>query len=195
MRTGAWRAAAGRRWSRSAWRRAGRPEAAAADGSFDVQLGGELQGTVHWDLLGEHNRHNALAALAAARHAGVPASAWHRGARTLPQRQAPPGGARHRERRDRLRRLRPSPHRDRADDRRLAQQGRQGAHPRRAGTALQHDENGRDEGQPGARACAAADLVFCYTNGIGWDAASRACARSVRRRRVTTTSGSSCRRS
>lgn len=31
------------------------------------------QGTLHWELLGEHNRMNALAALAAARHAGVPA--------------------------------------------------------------------------------------------------------------------------
>jgi UDP-N-acetylmuramate: L-alanyl-gamma-D-glutamyl-meso-diaminopimelate ligase len=37
-----------------------------------VSLGGELQGTLNWDLLGEHNRLNALAALAAARHAGVP---------------------------------------------------------------------------------------------------------------------------
>ncbi len=36
-----------------------------------VTLNGELQGTLHWDLLGEHNRMNALAALAAARHAGV----------------------------------------------------------------------------------------------------------------------------
>jgi len=39
-----------------------------------VTLNGEAQGTLHWDLLGEHNRHNALAALAAARHAGVPAA-------------------------------------------------------------------------------------------------------------------------
>ncbi|WP_350282284.1 UDP-N-acetylmuramate:L-alanyl-gamma-D-glutamyl-meso-diaminopimelate ligase [Nitrosomonas sp.] len=31
------------------------------------------QGILHWELLGEHNRMNALAALAAARHAGVPA--------------------------------------------------------------------------------------------------------------------------
>lgn len=30
------------------------------------------QGRLHWDLLGEHNRMNALAALIAARHAGVP---------------------------------------------------------------------------------------------------------------------------
>jgi UDP-N-acetylmuramate: L-alanyl-gamma-D-glutamyl-meso-diaminopimelate ligase len=45
---------------------------AAADGSFEVRLEGKSQGTVRWDLLGEHNRHNALAALAAARHVGVP---------------------------------------------------------------------------------------------------------------------------
>lgn len=44
----------------------------AADGSFEVILRGEPQGRVQWDLLGEHNRMNALAALAAARHAGVP---------------------------------------------------------------------------------------------------------------------------
>jgi UDP-N-acetylmuramate: L-alanyl-gamma-D-glutamyl-meso-diaminopimelate ligase len=44
----------------------------ASDGSFEVRLGDKLQGTVRWDLLGSHNRHNALAALAAARHAGVP---------------------------------------------------------------------------------------------------------------------------
>ncbi|MGB9093201.1 MAG: UDP-N-acetylmuramate:L-alanyl-gamma-D-glutamyl-meso-diaminopimelate ligase, partial [Gallionella sp.] len=37
-----------------------------------VSVRGELQGTLNWDLLGEHNRQNALAALAAARHAGVP---------------------------------------------------------------------------------------------------------------------------
>lgn len=30
-------------------------------------------GCLHWDLLGEHNRMNALAAISAARHAGVPA--------------------------------------------------------------------------------------------------------------------------
>jgi UDP-N-acetylmuramate: L-alanyl-gamma-D-glutamyl-meso-diaminopimelate ligase len=44
----------------------------AADGAFEVRLRGAPQGTVRWELLGEHNRLNALAALAAARHAGVP---------------------------------------------------------------------------------------------------------------------------
>ena len=41
-------------------------------GRFQVRLGGEPQGEVVWDLIGRHNAANALAALAAARHAGVP---------------------------------------------------------------------------------------------------------------------------
>ncbi|MGB5337978.1 MAG: UDP-N-acetylmuramate:L-alanyl-gamma-D-glutamyl-meso-diaminopimelate ligase [Gammaproteobacteria bacterium] len=45
----------------------------AADGScFDVLVDGMKAGTVRWDQLGDHNMHNAVAALAAARHAGVP---------------------------------------------------------------------------------------------------------------------------
>jgi UDP-N-acetylmuramate: L-alanyl-gamma-D-glutamyl-meso-diaminopimelate ligase len=46
------------------------------DGSFDVTYQGAVLGTLRWELLGEHNRLNALAAIAAARHAGVaPATA------------------------------------------------------------------------------------------------------------------------
>ena len=47
--------------------------AAHADpqGAFEVLLQGRPVGRVRWQLLGEHNRLNALAALAAARHAGV----------------------------------------------------------------------------------------------------------------------------
>jgi UDP-N-acetylmuramate: L-alanyl-gamma-D-glutamyl-meso-diaminopimelate ligase len=41
---------------------------------FDVLFNHESLGRVRWDLLGEHNIANALAAIAAARHAGVPAS-------------------------------------------------------------------------------------------------------------------------
>ena len=41
---------------------------------FDVLFNGAVQGRVCWDLLGEHNVANALAAVAAARHAGVPAN-------------------------------------------------------------------------------------------------------------------------
>lgn len=44
---------------------------AQGDGSFDVMYQGKLQGRVTWELLGEHNRMNALASIAAARHAGV----------------------------------------------------------------------------------------------------------------------------
>ena len=42
-----------------------------ADGSFDVLLDGKKAGHVAWDLMGGHNRMNALAVIAAARHAGV----------------------------------------------------------------------------------------------------------------------------
>jgi UDP-N-acetylmuramate: L-alanyl-gamma-D-glutamyl-meso-diaminopimelate ligase len=42
------------------------------DASDQVSLNGKPQGALKWELLGEHNRMNALAALAAARHAGVP---------------------------------------------------------------------------------------------------------------------------
>ena len=45
---------------------------AAEDGSaFEVMFRGARVGAVHWGLLGTHNVANALAALAAARHAGV----------------------------------------------------------------------------------------------------------------------------
>jgi UDP-N-acetylmuramate: L-alanyl-gamma-D-glutamyl-meso-diaminopimelate ligase len=47
----------------------------SSDGRFSVSLDGKPQGTVQWDLLGAHNQHNALAAIAAARHAGVPVAA------------------------------------------------------------------------------------------------------------------------
>jgi UDP-N-acetylmuramate: L-alanyl-gamma-D-glutamyl-meso-diaminopimelate ligase len=40
---------------------------------FEILCGGEPQGRLEWKLSGKHNRMNALAAVAAARHAGVPA--------------------------------------------------------------------------------------------------------------------------
>ena len=55
----------GRRWH---------AEPHGADGSvFDVLLDEHRVGTVRWSLLGEHNVNNAMAAIAGARHAGVPA--------------------------------------------------------------------------------------------------------------------------
>ena len=48
----------------------------AADGSdFEVLFEGKVQGRVQWGQLGAHNLHNALSAIAAARHAGVPVAA------------------------------------------------------------------------------------------------------------------------
>ena len=54
--------------SDSGWR-AGVPD---AGGAFEVAWQGKPCGTVRWPLMGAHNRSNALAAIAAARHAGVP---------------------------------------------------------------------------------------------------------------------------
>jgi len=48
---------------------------AASGSAFEVYNGGKACGTVRWTLLGAHNRSNALAAIAAARHSGVPADA------------------------------------------------------------------------------------------------------------------------
>jgi UDP-N-acetylmuramate: L-alanyl-gamma-D-glutamyl-meso-diaminopimelate ligase len=42
-----------------------------AEGAFDIAWEGKPLGRVRWQLLGEHNQLNALAAVAAARHAGV----------------------------------------------------------------------------------------------------------------------------
>lgn len=47
-------------------------QAKGAGGSFVISDKGKIMGTLKWGLLGEHNRMNALAALLAARHAGVP---------------------------------------------------------------------------------------------------------------------------
>lgn len=53
---------------------AARPAAGAADFSrFEVLEDGRVHGTVEWGLIGAHNVENALAAIAAARHAGVAA--------------------------------------------------------------------------------------------------------------------------
>jgi UDP-N-acetylmuramate: L-alanyl-gamma-D-glutamyl-meso-diaminopimelate ligase len=43
-----------------------------ADGGFELAWQGKSQGRVRWTQLGAHNRSNALAAVAAARHAGIP---------------------------------------------------------------------------------------------------------------------------
>src|SRR5580704_12080144 len=47
------------------------PGSARDFSSFEVLEGGYSRGTVEWSLIGAHNMENALAAIAAARHAGV----------------------------------------------------------------------------------------------------------------------------
>ena len=42
-----------------------------ADGHFDVYFKNDKVGLIQWDLMGEHNRQNALATIAAARHIGI----------------------------------------------------------------------------------------------------------------------------
>ena len=42
------------------------------DQRLTISFNGGVLGQVEWDLLGDHNRLNALAAIAAARHAGIP---------------------------------------------------------------------------------------------------------------------------
>lgn len=62
-------------WSEVEWFNDSGPEGwtmtEQLDARFDVHLDGQRQGTVSWYLTGEHNRWNAVAAIAAARHAGV----------------------------------------------------------------------------------------------------------------------------
>ncbi|PZP62752.1 MAG: UDP-N-acetylmuramate:L-alanyl-gamma-D-glutamyl-meso-diaminopimelate ligase [Azospira oryzae] len=47
-------------------------EAQPTEAGFQVRYAGRTEAQVQWFLLGSHNRLNALAAIAAARHAGVP---------------------------------------------------------------------------------------------------------------------------
>jgi UDP-N-acetylmuramate: L-alanyl-gamma-D-glutamyl-meso-diaminopimelate ligase len=143
---------------------------ASGDGSFEVMFGGRSQGRVRWELMGGHNRMNALAALAAARHAGIPVKT---GIEAL-------------ERFENVKR-------------RMEVSGTAGGvtvyddfahHP----TAIETTISGLRPTVGGARilavleprsntmkmgvmkdrlagSLAGADLVFCYTNGLGWDAA------------------------
>jgi UDP-N-acetylmuramate: L-alanyl-gamma-D-glutamyl-meso-diaminopimelate ligase len=145
--------------------------AQAPDGSFDVTFEGRPQGRVQWQLLGEHNRSNALATLAAARHAGVAVAAGLEGL-------------------GRFRNVR----------RRLEVRGTAGGvtvyddfahHPTaiattiaglrsRVGSArilavLEPRSNTMKMGvmkDSLAPSLTGADRVFCYTGGIGWDARS-----------------------
>jgi len=111
-----------------------RAGAIVTDG-FEVLYAAQKLGVLHWDLLGEHNRQNALAAIAAARHVGVPVDV---AIAALAQ-------FKNVKRRMDLRRFRASPHRHRHHGGRSAPESRRSAHPRRARTALKHHEARHDE--------------------------------------------------
>jgi UDP-N-acetylmuramate: L-alanyl-gamma-D-glutamyl-meso-diaminopimelate ligase len=138
--------------------------------AFDVFFEGGPRGTVNWGLLGEHNRHNALAALAAARHAGVPVT---KGIEALA------------EFRNVRRRLEVCgtvnditiyddfAHHPTAIETTIAGL-RSKVNGARILAVLEPRSNTMKMGvmkDALAGSLAGADLVFCYTNGLGWDAA------------------------
>ena len=139
---------------------------AASTSCFDSTL----QGRVKWELIGEHNRMNALAAIAAARHAGVPAATAIDALVPLRERQAPHGNARRRARHHRLRRFRPPSHRHHHHRRRPA--GKVGK--ARILAVLEPRSNTMKLGVMKAAlpdSLAAADQVYCYGANLGWDPA------------------------
>ena len=142
---------------------------AAPDGSFEVQFAGNKQGVVRWELMGEHNRFNALAALGAARHAGVPAaqgiaalSAFSNVKRRMEVRGVVSGVTVYDD----------FAHHPTAIETTIAGL-RQKVGPARILAVLEPRSNTMKLGvmkDSLAPSLIDAQLVFCYTNGIGWDA-------------------------
>jgi UDP-N-acetylmuramate: L-alanyl-gamma-D-glutamyl-meso-diaminopimelate ligase len=148
-------------WS-SAWR---------DDGTFDVRWQGALQGRVDWPLTGDHNRANALAAIAAARDVGVaPAAAIDalnsfRGVKRRMELRGTVGGV--------------TVYDDFAHHPTAIRTTLEGLRRKVGGArilaVLEPRSNTmklglmKDELAP---SLAAADVVFCYTAGLGWDAAA-----------------------
>jgi UDP-N-acetylmuramate: L-alanyl-gamma-D-glutamyl-meso-diaminopimelate ligase len=142
-----------------------------SDGGFDVRFAGDLHGRVLWSLTGDHNRSNALAAIAAARDVGVSPAAAIEALNRF-------GGVK----------------------RRMELRGTSGGvtvyddfahHPTailttiaglraKTGSArifavLEPRSNTMKLGamkEELPRSLGGADLVFCYTGGLGWDAAA-----------------------
>ena len=156
---------------------AGAPDAA---GSFEIAWQGQALGRVRWQQLGAHNRLNALAAVAAARHAGVdPAQA-------IDSLGSFSGVRRRMEVRGRTRGItvyddfahHPTAIRTTVEG--LRQKVGEGAHPRRARAALEHDEARRNEGRA-ARQLGARRSVLCVQRRprLGRAGACSASARSA----------------
>jgi len=141
----------------------------SADGSFAVKLGDRAVGTVRWELLGAHNRHNALAALAAARHVGVPVE---RGIDALARFRNVKRRLEVRGQVDGVIVYDDFAHHPTAIELTIAGL-RSKVGKARILAVLEPRSNTmkmgvmKDSLGPSLRG---ADLVFCYTNGIGWDA-------------------------
>ena len=130
-----------------------------------------MQGTVQWELLGAHNRHNALAALAAARHVGVPVQ---RGIAALAHFRNVKRRLEVRGQVDGVTVYDDFAHHPTAIELTIAGL-RSKVGKARILAVLEPRSNTmkmgvmKDSLGPSLRG---ADLVFCYTNGIGWDAAA-----------------------
>ena len=160
---------------RGAWspvERFNAPDGWTIDAEGNVALAGKPQGTLRWSQLGRHNQLNALAAIAAARHAGVPprasidALAGFRGVKRRMEVRGTVGGvtvyddfAHH-------------PTAIEATIEGLRRQvGRDGA---RVLAVLEPRSNTMKQGKMNAllpAALADAELVFCYGSKLGWDPA------------------------
>jgi UDP-N-acetylmuramate: L-alanyl-gamma-D-glutamyl-meso-diaminopimelate ligase len=141
----------------------------AADGSFEVLLRGQPQGVLRWELLGAHNTSNALATLGAARHAGVPVPLGIEGLtrfRNVKRRLEVRGTVRGVTVYDDF------AHHPTAIETTIA--GLRAKIGKRRILAVLEPRSAtmkmgvmKDSLAPSLRG---ADLVFCYTRGIGWDA-------------------------
>ena len=138
---------------------------------FEVLLKGVPQGAVKWSLTGAHNQANALAAIAAARHCGVPAAAAIAALgrfANVKRRMEVRGVVREITVYDDF------AHHPTAIETTLAGlRGKVGN--RRILAVLEPRSNTMKLGAMKdklAASLAAADLAFCYTNGLAWDAAA-----------------------
>jgi UDP-N-acetylmuramate: L-alanyl-gamma-D-glutamyl-meso-diaminopimelate ligase len=137
--------------------------------TFDVFFERGPRGTVHWALLGDHSRNNALAALAGARHAGVPvakgidALAEFRNVKRRMEMRGTVNGVTVYD---------DFAHHPTAIETTIAGL-RSKVRDARILAVLEPRSNTMKMGlmkDALARSLSGADLVFCYTSGLGWDA-------------------------
>jgi UDP-N-acetylmuramate: L-alanyl-gamma-D-glutamyl-meso-diaminopimelate ligase len=141
------------------------------DGRAAISFQGEPQGMLQWELLGEHNCMNALAAVAGARHAGVPINI------ALDALMQFKNVKRRMELRGEVRGIRV--YDDFAHHPTAIRTTLQGLRDKVKGAriiaVLEPRSNTMKMGvwkDSLADSLAASDLVFCYTDGLGWDVES-----------------------